>query len=188
MEVTNHRFQWEENDQGHVVGNDVIQTNITETTQILYSDGTRGSNCTYIHYTATINRYGQATNVTMNYWSNTNGEIFTTNAEIKPDQAPEDFKTLFNAAYSFKNNPSTRQKSFIQHIADNNKETNSTVGGVTTIVGAIGSAIQYIPGASKVAGKIVAGLATLARVTTNAINSEDPTKITIYLSQPNLTY
>jgi RHS repeat-associated protein len=188
-EFTKHSFEYEPGDKGKVVGNDIIRTYIFEAQQVQYSDGTSGNNTVNVHYWAMINREGSASKVNMSYefLSSTSGS-FRLTALLEVNQAPRDFQELFNAAYNFKNNPPTRQKSFIQEIADRNKLTNSGVDGITKGVGAISGVLQYIPGVGPQAGKILAGAATLTRLAVHATNSEDPTKITIDLIQPNTIY
>lgn len=143
---------------------------------------------TYVYYTVTIDRDGKMGCITYSYWSNRgsgkNGdEPFQYQVEnVSLANTPADFQTLTTAAYEFKNNPKTRQKSFIQHLADQNKASNSKVKIITTATGLLGQGIKYIPAVSKI-GQALIYVSKGISLSVSYINSEDPTRINIRISK-----
>ncbi len=186
-EVSVHTFEWENGDEGHVVGNDIITTHRTIETHSFDEKGDYKVNVTYVYYTVTIDRDGKAGNVFFSYWSQSGGgksgkDEFSYREEKLPlSGCPRNFQVLFNAAMEFKNNPKTRQKSFLQHVADQNKNNNSTIKDVTKASGLLGTALKYFPATSSV-GAIIFYASKGAALSTT-LNSEDPTKIKIYLTE-----
>lgn len=181
QETTSHTFRWEQEDVGHVVGEDVIRSYKRLQKQIAYDDGTVGFEITETTHFATIDRFGVASDIRMSYSQNINGEIFETSHDNVPlTSSPGDFQTLFNAAMEFKNNPRTYQKSFIQHVADNNASLNKDIRGVTSFASGVATAISYLPG-GKGPAKIIGAMTYMTNLGLEAFNSEDPTKLSVNL-------
>jgi RHS repeat-associated protein len=193
-EVTTHSFRYD--DEGHTVGNDIIHTNITSSTQRVYSDGSVEWVTTYETYSATIDRFGQSSGVTYTYWSSEGGADGTSSQfsyENYPvDGTPETFNALYSAALSFKNDPKHYQQSFIQHIANQNKEENQKVSWITFGVKTVGKIVTYTPFVKTPAGAVITyACIYIAKGTDMAmkiLNSEDPEQIQIQLSKSTVIH
>jgi hypothetical protein len=184
-EVSSHSFEWETDDEGKSVGNDVIHTNQSIRTQVIWSDSKTTNTKTYITFHTIIDRDGKSNGVTMNYWSNSggaNGGELNINSQVNLNNAPDNFKLLYNAAYNYKNAKSTRQTNFIQTIAKNNLSNNKDISTVKTIANVFTTGLSYSPHpAGKLAATIIGGISTLDDLTGTTTSETDPTKIVLRL-------